>query len=307
MTELRQRWILDPAATDDVAAMYVEQRIPDRVTASHPVVLLHGGGGQGTDWGTTPDGRPGWADLLVDRGWPVHVVDRPGHGRSPGRLPAPAAIPMTARVFAPGDRPDHSQWPGTGGVDDPAVRLLAASASGLPVDLAVAQVIEQRLLEALLDEVGPAVIVAHSLGACAAWLVAEARPDLVAAVVALEPAGPPFLDVPGTPLRLPEGITAAPLGSGARLTGLPTVPVSVVEGETSRMAEACGPVVEHLREAGVDVEHIVLVEHGLRGNGHGLPIERNNRDVLEVILNWITTLAVVAPTPARHSRTGEQP
>src|ERR1700723_2205252 len=63
--------------------MYVEYQIPARVRHPYPIVLVHGGGGQGTDWMCTPDGRPGWATLLVQEGYKVYVVDRPGHGRSP--------------------------------------------------------------------------------------------------------------------------------------------------------------------------------------------------------------------------------
>jgi pimeloyl-ACP methyl ester carboxylesterase len=309
VTSLRHQWILDPAPGDDgaVTAMYVERRIPEQVTGACPVVLVHGGGGQGTDWGTTPDGRWGWADMLVEHGWDVHVVDRPGHGRSPGRAPAPSAAAMAARVFAPGGQPGHTQWPGPGGADDPAVRILAASASGLPADLAGAQAAEQRLLEVLLKQTGPALLVAHSLGACAAWLAAETRPDLVRAVVAVEPAGPPYLDVPGTPLRLAAGITAVRLGSGSGLTGLTKVPVSIIEGEVSPMRAACAPVAAFLRDAGVDVEHVVLPEHGLHGNGHGLPLELNNREVLDLVLSWVRARVPVSENSALPRVTGEEP
>ena len=63
--------------------MYVEYMIPAQVRHPFPVVLVHGGGGQGTDWMGTPDGRPGWFQYLVQEGFKVYVVDRPGHGRSP--------------------------------------------------------------------------------------------------------------------------------------------------------------------------------------------------------------------------------
>jgi len=33
---------------------------------------------------------------------------------------------MIAEVFAPGGRGEHTQWPGPGGPEDPAVRVLAA-------------------------------------------------------------------------------------------------------------------------------------------------------------------------------------
>ena len=295
-------WLLDPESDDGLpSAMYVEHRETNGEGELGPVVLIHGGGGQGTDWGTTPDGRPGWADLLEDRGHEVHVVDRPAHGRSPGRVPAPAALPLAARVFAPGDRKDHTEWPGPGGIADPTVRTLAISSSGLPAELAEAQVIEARLLVSLLEQIGPAVVVAHSLGACCAWLAAEARPELITAVVALEPAGPPYLDVTGTPLRLSDGITAAPLrrNISGDLAGLARVPVVVVEGAASSMAPACAPVVAFLRAAGVSADHLILTDHGVTGNGHGLQLELNNEQVLDLVLEWLSTSA-----PA--NRTGVQ-
>src|SRR5215471_13607867 len=72
-----------PAGTTVRGTMYVEWEAPAEERRPFPIVLVHGGGGQGTDWLGTPDGRPGWAQLLVDEGYAVYVVDRPGHGRSP--------------------------------------------------------------------------------------------------------------------------------------------------------------------------------------------------------------------------------
>lgn len=63
--------------------MFVEWLAPERVSREWPLVLVHGGGGQGTDWLTTPDGRPGWAYRFAAEGYAVYVVDRPGFGRSP--------------------------------------------------------------------------------------------------------------------------------------------------------------------------------------------------------------------------------
>ncbi len=114
--------------------MYVEYQIPTRVKHPYPIVLVHGGGGQGTDWMCTPDGRPGWATLLVEEGYKVYVVDRPGHGRSPyhpdldGPFPQQnITLDQISGMFTPqrAKRPDptglglaklHNQWPGTGEV-----------------------------------------------------------------------------------------------------------------------------------------------------------------------------------------------
>src|SRR5579872_1563120 len=55
--------------------MYVEHWIPADVRHPYPLVLIHGGYGQGTDWISTPDGRRGWASLLLEQGYRVYVVD----------------------------------------------------------------------------------------------------------------------------------------------------------------------------------------------------------------------------------------
>src|SRR5262245_27370274 len=63
--------------------MYVEYFVPAERRHPYPMVLVHGGGGQGLDWMGTPDGRRGWTQILIEEGYSVYVVDRPGHGRSP--------------------------------------------------------------------------------------------------------------------------------------------------------------------------------------------------------------------------------
>ena len=110
--------------------MYVEYMIPSRVRHPYPIVLVHGGGGQGLDWMGTPDGRPGWFQILANEGYRVYVVDRPGHGRSPQHADLHGAIPARPGtmeglqgqfIFPAGgaNAPDpyrrlHTQWPGEG-------------------------------------------------------------------------------------------------------------------------------------------------------------------------------------------------
>ncbi len=105
-----------PSGTVAQGPMYVAWEAPDHPRHPYPVVLIHGGGGQGTDWLGTPDGRPGWATLLVQEGHVVYVVDRPGHGRSPfhpgvlGPMTPPMSYQACERLFHPDPR--HTQWPG---------------------------------------------------------------------------------------------------------------------------------------------------------------------------------------------------
>ena len=53
-------------------------------------------------------------------------------------------------------------------------------------ELKVSQELDQSRGAELLDRIGPAVVMAHSLGGPAGWLIADARPDLVKALVEIE-------------------------------------------------------------------------------------------------------------------------
>jgi len=52
--------------------------------------------------------------------------------------------------------------------------------------------LNQEAGAALLDLIGPAILVTHSVGGTWGWLMADARPKLVKAIVNVEPNGPPI-------------------------------------------------------------------------------------------------------------------
>ncbi|HZO61896.1 MAG TPA: alpha/beta hydrolase [Gaiellaceae bacterium] len=309
--------------------MFVQWEEPAEVTKPYPVVLVHGGGGQGTDWLGTPDGRPGWATFLLDEGYAVYVVDRPGHGRSPyhpdvlGPPGAVLTLELVAALFTdaaagPMAHPTahlHTQWPDGGRPGDPNVRAFAAGTGPMLADARLAHTLEQACGAALLDEIGPAILVTASSGGPMGWLTADARPAAVKAIVGVEPIGPAFLDNPRLGLSLDWGLTAAPMtfdppaaspeellretvetpdGSltlqtepARRLTELAGVPIALVEAEASLFAHPGPATAAFLEQAGCRVERIVLAEHGVHGNGHLMMLERNNREVLGPILRWL--------------------
>ena len=45
-----------------------------------PIVFLHGYGQTRTGWQSTPDGREGWSDLFLKKGYSVFLVDQPRRG-----------------------------------------------------------------------------------------------------------------------------------------------------------------------------------------------------------------------------------
>lgn len=295
--------------------MYVEWEAPAEPLPGPPWVLVHGGGGQGTDYLTTPDGRPGWARQLVAQGHTVYVVDRPGYGRSPhhpdvlGPLGPQVGGAMLRAIFFPSaDGPDshpsahlHSQWPGGREPGDPVFDQFQAPLSSMPAAWAEMQALEQARLAELLDRIGPAVLVTHSAGGPGAFLAADARPDQVAALIAIETLGPPFAKRPEMGLDLAWGLASAPLtfdppvadaselkdGRARRLPNLNRFPIAVVTGEASLFALFDGELVAFLEQAGCDVDLVRLADHGVHGNAHGIMIELNNAEALAVITGWV--------------------
>ena len=75
---------IDPAVEGSpmVGHMYVEYMIPQRLRHRYPIVMVHGGSQTGTNFTGTPDGREGWAQYFVRRGYAVYVVDQVARGRS---------------------------------------------------------------------------------------------------------------------------------------------------------------------------------------------------------------------------------
>src|ERR1700692_18540 len=65
-----------------VGQMYVEFQIPQELKHPYPVVMIHGGSQTGTNFTGTPDGREGWAQYFLRRGYAVYVVDQVARGRA---------------------------------------------------------------------------------------------------------------------------------------------------------------------------------------------------------------------------------
>jgi pimeloyl-ACP methyl ester carboxylesterase len=212
--------------------MYVEVRIPAKQTHPEPIVMVHGGTMSGTNYTGTPDGREGWAQYFVRRGYAVYVVDQVGRARS-GYL-AESYGPMRG-IERDNARPRyveqerynlwpqahlHTQWPGTGELDDPAAQQLYFSQLPGIADFNKQQPLNRDALIALFEKIGPGILLTHSQAGAFGWPVADARPDLIKAILAIEPNGPPVHGVEFTgapdwfkegPLSLAYGITSAPL------------------------------------------------------------------------------------------------
>jgi pimeloyl-ACP methyl ester carboxylesterase len=191
--------------------MYVEYMIPARRSHPYPIVMVHGGSQTGTNFTGTPDGREGWAQYFVRRGYAVYVVDQVARGRAAYWAPQPYGGVTASRFtfleqrFVAPERfkqwPQahlHTQWPGEGKPGDAAFDQFYASQFPSLVSFAKQQELNRDALVALLDKIGPAILLTHSQSGSFNWPVAQMRPNLLKALVAVEPSGPPVHDIENT-------------------------------------------------------------------------------------------------------------
>ena len=132
------------------------------------------------------------------QGYAVYVIDQPGRGRAAYQADAygplaPPDIENVQRRFVAPERYNlwpqarlHTQWPGQGKPGDPVFDQFYASQ--LPsIPAANATIFNRDAIVALLEKIGPAIVMTHSQSGAFGWPVADMRPDLVKAIVALEP------------------------------------------------------------------------------------------------------------------------
>lgn len=315
--------------------MFVEYKVPVLRIHSAPVVMIHGGGQTGACFLDTPDGRPGWFEAFVRGGFAVYVVDLPGWGRAQGQSARAADHPRTAsavrsRVSLTGEAGTwpqaryHTQWPDSSG----AFPTFYASQVSSPGDGAENEALARTACDALLDRIGPSVLLTHSQGGAVGWGVANDCPDLVKGIVALEPNGPPVHDIVfmNPPVLFQDGLRSRPWGitrtplnydppvsvsaelnfvqqdkpdgpllaccwmqeePARSLPRLQRVPIVIVSGEASYHAPYDHGTSAFLTQAGVSHDFLRLADHGIRGNGHMIMLEKNNLEVAGVLQDWI--------------------
>jgi pimeloyl-ACP methyl ester carboxylesterase len=172
---------------------------------------------------TTPDGRKGWADYFVEQGYTVYLVEQPMRGRSAWHPSDGATRMFTAQEIeylftSPLNSAKwpqaklHTQWPGNGRKGDSIFDAFYASQVETLLSSSDTEHAMQQAGAALLDRIGPAVLVTHSQAGAFNWLITDVRPELVKGSIAIEPAGPPCENVIfGTGPNREWGLTNIPI------------------------------------------------------------------------------------------------
>jgi pimeloyl-ACP methyl ester carboxylesterase len=108
----------------------------------------------------------------------------------------------------------HTQWPGPGTVGDPVFDQFMAETLPMIGDAKLREAVNRDATIALLDKIGPAILMPHSQSAGPAWLTADARPQLVKALLMVEAGTSLFYEVKlvGAPEWFKDGDLSKPFG-----------------------------------------------------------------------------------------------
>ena len=168
-------------------------------------------------------------------------------------------------------------------------------------------------------------LLTHSQAGPYGWSLADARPESIVSITALEPAGPPFvpdIHVPGIPVYLwglgdiplnytpplpnnsPEALNAQKIVVNdpsidaytcyaqspplRTLPNLASIPVQVVASSSSWLGHVSSCIVRYLMQVGVHVDYVRLQDVGFPGHGHMFFIEVGSIEIVqEVVGPWL--------------------
>ncbi|KRB61542.1 alpha/beta hydrolase [Rhizobium sp. Root708] len=282
---------------------YVSYQIPSNPKPL-PIVMLHGAFQSARSWETTPDGREGFQNIFLRRGYPVYLVDQPRRGRA-GNSTVATTIEPTPYDQLFFDQFRIGKWPNYfGNVQfsrDPAALdqfFRSVTPNTGPFD---ANVISDAM-SALFDKTGPGILFTHSQAGGPGWLTAIKNPN-VKAIVALEP-GSGFIFPEGeVPADMPSAAgtlkgEAVPVADFEKLTKLPiaiyygdnfpTEPTAERGQDNWRVRLAMAKLwVDAVNKHGGDATLIHLPDIGIKGGTHFLMSDLNNVEIVDQISKFL--------------------
>lgn len=271
---------VNPNGVHTHGQMYVQHYQLHEPRHAVPVLLWHGGGMTGCTWETTPDGRPGWLWRFLEAGYDVFVSDAVERGRS--------SWAMVPQIFK----------------EQPVFRTHEEGWKTFRIGLEYAEVAAERhvfphqkfpteafdefakqwvprwpgheaiILDAyakLIQTVGRCVVVGHSQGAGFAVETARHLPQVIEAVVAVEPGG------------MPDSIPDMPMPPHLVVWG------DHIEASGQHWMTYRNQARSYLAAAGdlLPATVLDLPAEGFRGNSHFPMMDVNSDLVFERVKSWL--------------------
>ena len=264
--------------------------------SSNPMVFLHGYGQTRTGWQSTPDGREGWADLFLKKGYPVFLVDQPRRGAAGATediVDDPGDVSGTkfkvgeqawythfriGRVTP--ERYEGSQFP----EGDEALRQFFCQMT--PNTGNYDEALFGNVLSSVLSDVRQmtgkqSIYVTHSQGGRVGWATDA---DNIAAIVAVEPGFAPEVGSETYQKFVAARIPMLFLFGDYIENG----PEDIQSTTFWQMVlNQCRDFAAHYNEDGGDATVVYLPNEGIHGNSHFMFQEKNNADIADLIADWL--------------------
>jgi len=254
-----------------------------------------------------PDGREGYQTLFLRRGFAVYIVDFPRRGRAGfpsfngpfGEVDGTAVV--ANKTNRAGVQYAWSRWrlgpkyPEVFPVQQFPMKGLDQFMQHLVPTVSDNPEIISRALIALLDKIGPAIVVTHSQSGLFGWLTGSRSPN-VKGIISYEPGFVfPQGEMPAPiPLYAGTQVAGTPV-TAAEFVNLAKLPIQVVYGDNipkspipdlvadGRRAQQVTSqlFVQALNAKGGDASVLLLPDAGLYGNSHFMFSDLNNVEVAD--------------------------
>lgn len=281
---------------------YVFYQIPVN-PKPYPLVFLHGIHQASKTWESTPDGREGFQNIFLRRGFSTYNMTHPRRGNA-GRSQEKAFITpvfdeqIWYTKWRIGIYPDYFegvQFPRDKASLEQFFRQITPNTGPMDFD------VETDAIAALFDKLDGAIMVAHSRGVMQTWK-AIPKTGNIKAVVAWEGGG--FFSFPNDGPRpdvdIEEGIEYIMVSPGTfeRFT---RIPMLLVYGDNIPKTKSDIPELdiwrirlrlaklwaEAVNRHGGDVTVIHLPEAGIYGNTHFPMSDLNNMEMADIMSKWL--------------------
>lgn len=281
---------------------YVFYQIPVN-PRPHPLVFMHGIHQASKTWESTPDGRDGFQNIFLRRGFSTYNMTHPRRGNA-GRSQAKAVIEPVFdeqtwytkwRIGIYPDYFENVQFPRDKASLEQFLRQITPNTGPMDFD------VETDAIAALFDKLGGAVMVAHSRGVMQTWKVIP-KTDNIKAVVAWEGGG--FFSFPDNEPRpdvdVDEGIEYI-MVSHDTFKRFTRIPMLLVYGDNIPETKSDIPELdiwrirlrlarlwaEAVNRHGGDVTVVHLPEIGIYGNTHFPMSDLNNIETADIMSKWL--------------------
>lgn len=282
---------------------YITYQIPEKARKL-PLVFWHGNMQFSKTWESTPDGREGFQNIFLRRGFGVYLVDQPRRGNA-GRSTIETSVKPTPDdqqwfdLFRIGIWPDY--FPGIQFAKDPETlnqyfRQMTPNTG--PFDL---DVVSDAVSE-LFNKIGQGILVTHSQSGGPGWLTAI-KNQQVKAIVSYEPGSnfvfpegelPPPLESSAGPLTA----ISVPMSDFMMLTKIPIImyygdnipdqPVANLGQDFWRVRfEMAGLWRDAVNRHGGDVTIVHLPDIGIHGNTHFPFSDLNNVEIADLLSGFL--------------------